>query len=151
LHDLVVRLDTRHLLPGDDTLLLDYAATAGVRHPSFEAVMADHQARHGMPALQGDTVQYARVLALGNQRPVMPTWRWRVLHRPPDAPRFMITDRGWMYVGQQDWPAHGLLLPTGPRVAILGYLDGPGLPPGRPTFDEHLDLARRRANSTCRL
>ena len=120
LRDLAARLAARRLQPGDDTLLFDYAATAGVRHPSFEDVAADHQARHGQPALQGDNVQYARVLALGNQRPVMPTWRWRVLHSPADAPRFMITDRGWMYVGQEDWPTYGLLLTIGPRVAILG-------------------------------
>ena len=30
----------------------------------------------------------------------------------------------------------------GPRVAILGYLDDPGLPPGRPAFEEHLDLCQ---------
>ena len=52
----------------------------------------------------------------------------------------MVTDRGWMYVGMEDWPTHGLLLPMGPRVAILGYLDDPGLPPARPPFEEHLDL-----------
>ena len=56
-------------------MLFDYAATARVRHPSFEAVVADHRARQGLPALQGDDLQYARVLALGNQRPVMPIWR----------------------------------------------------------------------------
>lgn len=140
LRDVVARLAARRLRPGDDQLLFDYAATAGVRHPSFEAVVADHQARQGRPALQGDDVQYARVLALGNQRPVMPAWRWRVLHSPADAPRFMLTDRGWMYVGMEDWPTHGLLLPMGPRVAILGYLDDPGLPPRRPAFEEHLDV-----------
>jgi hypothetical protein len=111
-----------------------------VRHPSFEAVVADYQARQGKHAPQGDDVQYARVLALGNQRPVMPSWRWRVLHSPADAPRFMITDRGWRYVGMEDSPTHGLLLPMGPRVAILGYLDDPALPPRRPAFEEHLDL-----------
>lgn len=142
LPDLVARLAARRLLPGDDMLLFDYAATAGVRPPAFEDVVADHQAREGLPALLGDNMQYARVLALGNQRPVMPTWRWRVLHSPPDAPRFMITDRGWMYVGQEDWPTHGLFLPMGPRVAILGYLDDPGLPPRQPAFSEHLDLCQ---------
>jgi hypothetical protein len=45
-----------------------------------------------------------------------------------------------MYVGQEDWPTHGLYLPMGSRVAILGYLDDPGLPPRRPAFEEHLDL-----------
>ena len=140
LRDLAGRLAARRLQPGDDRLLFDYAATAGVRHPSFEAVAADHQARQGLPALQGDDLQYARVLALGNQRPVMPAWRWRVLHSPADAPRFMLTDRGWMYVGMEDWPTHGLLLQMGPRVAIIGCLDDPGLPPGQHPFEEHLDL-----------
>ncbi len=142
LRDLAARLAARRLQPGDDALLFDYAATAGVRHPSFEAVVADHQARQGKPAPQGDDVQYARVLALGNQRPVMSAWRWRVLHSPADAPRFMITDRGWMYVGQEDWPTHGLLLPMGLRIAILGYLDDPALPPRRPAFSEHFHLCQ---------
>lgn len=53
---------------------------------------------------------------------------------PADAPRFMITNRGWMYIGQEDWPNDGLLLPMGPRVAILGYLDDPGLPPRPPAL-----------------
>jgi hypothetical protein len=142
LRDLAARLAARRLQQGDDQLLFDYAATAGVRHPSFEAVAADYQARQGRPVPQGDDVQYARVLALGNQRPVMPTWRWRVLHSPTDARRFMITDRGWLYVGQEKWPTHGLLLALGPRVAILGYLDDPGLPPRRPAFEEHLELCQ---------
>jgi hypothetical protein len=142
LRDLVARLTARRLQPGDDALLFDYAATAGVRHPSFEDVAADYQARQGRPAPQGDGVQYAWVLALGNQRPVMPSWRWRVLHSSADAPRLMITDGGWMYVGQENWPTHGPYLPMGPRVAILGYLDDPGLPPRRPAFEEHLDLCQ---------
>lgn len=44
-----------------------------------------------------------------------------------------------MYVGQEDWPTDGLLFPMGPRVAILGYLDDPGLSPRRAAFEEHLD------------
>ena len=142
LRDLVSRLTERRLQPGDDQLLFAYAATAGVRHPSFEAVAADHQTRHGLVAPQGDDVQYMRLFALRNQLPVLPTWRWRVLHSPSDAPRFMITDRGWVYVGQEDWLSHGLVLPMGPRVAILGYLDDPELPPRRPAFDEHFDLCQ---------
>ena len=53
LRDLVARLAARRLQPGDDTLLFDYAATAGVRHPSFEDVVADYQARHGQPGAAG--------------------------------------------------------------------------------------------------
>lgn len=149
LRDLAGRLAARGLQPGDDQRLFDYAATAGVRHPSFEAVAADYQARQGLPALRDDDLQYARVLALGNQRPVMPSWRWRVLHSPADAPRFMLTDRGWMYVGMEDWPTHGLLLPMGPRVAILGYLDDPACrPPGPPSRSTSTSARARSPGST---
>jgi hypothetical protein len=47
-----------------------------------------------------------------------------------------------MYVGQKNWPTHGLYLPMGSRVAILGYLEDPGRPPRRPAFEEHLDLCQ---------
>ncbi len=60
LRDLAGRLNDRRLQPGDDKLLSAYAAAAGVRHPSLEAVAADHQARQGLAATQGDDVQYAR-------------------------------------------------------------------------------------------
>ncbi len=55
LRDLADRLAARRLQPGDDQLLFDYAATAGVRHPSFEAVAADYQVRQGLPALRATT------------------------------------------------------------------------------------------------
>ena len=142
LRDLVGRLNDRRLQAGDDELLFTYAAMAGVRHPSFEDVAAHYQALQGQAALQGDEVQWARVIALLNQLPELRKWRWRVLHSPADVPKLMITDRGWMYVGQEDWPTAGLVLPMGPRVAILGYLDDPALPPGRPPFEEHLDLCQ---------
>jgi hypothetical protein len=125
--DLAARVAARRLQPGDDTLLFDYAATVGVRHPSFEAVVADYQAQQGKSAPQGDDVQYARVLALGNQRPVMPTWRWRVLHSPADAPRFMITDRG------AELQQHVTALCAGARRLRFALRDGlPSQPPPSP-------------------
>jgi hypothetical protein len=72
LRDLAGRLTDRRLQPGDDKLLSACAAAADVRHPSFEAVAADHQARQGPAATQGDDVQYARVLGRRNQLPVLP-------------------------------------------------------------------------------
>ena len=141
------RLATRRLQSGDDTLLFDYAATAGVRHPSFEDVVADYQARNGQSARRAMACSTPACSHSGNQRPVMPTWRWRVLHSPADAPRFMITDRGWMYVGMEDWPTHGLLLPMGPRVAILGYLDDPGLGPPGPRSRSTSICARARSTT----
>jgi hypothetical protein len=54
----------------------------------------------------------------------------------------MLTDRGWIYVEEPEVPGYGLFFPMGPRVAILGYLDDPQLPPRRPPFEEHLDLCQ---------
>jgi len=142
LRDLVGRLNDRRLQPGDDELLFTFAAQAGVRHPSFEAVAADYQQRQGQAALHGDDVQWVRWRASLNQLAELRKWRWRVLHAPADAPRLMLNDRGWILVGQENWPTAGLFLPMGPRVAILGYLDDPALPPGRPPFEEHLDLCQ---------
>lgn len=142
LRELVDRLNDQRLQPGDDEWLFTYAAQAGVRHPSFEDVVADYQTRQGQAALQGDDVQWARWLASLNQLSELRNWRWRVLHCPADVPRFMPNDRGWILVGQENWPTPGVLLPMGPRVAILGYLDDPALPPGSPPFEEHLDLCQ---------
>jgi hypothetical protein len=139
---LVERLTKRNLQPGDDQLLFGYAATAAVRHPTFEAIAREHQKAHGLATPSGDEVQYMRVAALRNQLPVMPTWRWRVLHVPDDVSRLMTTDRGWMYVGEPGWNSHGLFLPMNPRVALLGYLDDGRLPPRRDPFEEHRDLCQ---------
>lgn len=140
MRDLVRRLTNRRLQPGDDQLLFAYAAQAGVRHPTFEDLAAHQHAGHGLAAPHGDDLQYTRLLSLSNQIPLMPGWRWRVLHSPHDCQRFMPTDRGWIYVEEPEGPSYGLFLPMGPRVAILGYLDDPHLPPRRPPFEEHLDL-----------
>lgn len=134
---LVERLDARQVAPGDDETLLAYAATASVRHPTFARVADDWQKRHGQPLPVGDDVNVMRVQALANQFPAVRSWRWRVLHSPPGDRRFMISDRGWSLVGDA---VLTILLPMGPRVAILGYPDDPALPPRRPPFEEHLDV-----------
>lgn len=61
---------------------------------------------------------------------------------PDDVSRLMITDRGWMYVGEPDRRDHSLLLPMGPRVALLGYLDSADLPPRRAPFEETRELCQ---------
>lgn len=84
--------------------------------------------KQGQAAPQGDDVQYARVLALRNQLPVLATWRWRVLHSPADAPSFMITDRGW--------PGRRRGRPQAPRPGRHGDLDD--------YFAFHLEQEKRR-------
>jgi hypothetical protein len=117
-----------------------YAAMAGVRHPTFKALADHHQTQQGQPVPTGDQLQWMRAEALLNQLHEMPSWRWRVLHSPVDAPRFILSDRGWMYVREMDWPTLAIFLPMGPRVGILGYLDSDDLPPRRAPFEEHRDL-----------
>jgi hypothetical protein len=133
----VERLTNRQLAQGDDEILFAYVATGAVRHPTFELVAADWQKRHDLPAPSGDDVQVMRVTALSNQLPIVPTWRWRVLHSPLGNRRFMVSDRGWMLIAD---PSGAVLLPMGSRVAILGYPDAPDLPPRRAAFEEHFAL-----------
>lgn len=134
---LVERLTYERLEPGDSEALLAYAAMAAVRHPKFALIAAEWQRRHDLPEPVGDDIHLMRVHALENQLREVKKYRWRVLHSPPGNRRFMVSDRGWMLVGG-DLPA--VLLPMGPRVAILGYPDDPALPPRRPPFEEHFGV-----------
>jgi hypothetical protein len=146
LPDLVRRAETRTLVQGDDELLLNYAASVYVRHPSFSKVAEHHQATHGAPAPKGDDVQILRMEGLQNQRKSVAEWRWRVLHTCPGAPRFVISDLG--FIGVRDGP-HGdttgelinaTFVPLSPRVGLLAYLDHPELPRREPPFSEHRDV-----------
>jgi hypothetical protein len=140
LPDLIRRLETKKLESGDDVLLLNYVSMAAVRHPIFEAVATDWARRNGYKPALGDQVQMLRAVALKNQIAASSKWRWRVVHVPADIPRLTITDRGWMMIGEPDRSDCSLLVSMSPRVALLGYLDAPDLPPARPPFEEHLDL-----------
>jgi hypothetical protein len=137
---LVARLTNRALVRGDDLLLMQYASMAGVRHPTFTVLAEHHQTEQGQTLPNRDQVQWMRAEALLNQLEEVPKWRWRVLHSPDDAPRFMLSDRGWIYVQEPDQATRAIFLPMGPRVGVLGYLDVEGLPPRRTPFDEHRDL-----------
>lgn len=139
---LVERLTNRTLIPTDAQLLYAYVAMAGVRSPYFQDVADEWQQAHGGRAPIGDEIQKMRVEGLANQIALLGDWRWRVLHAPNDGPRLMITDRGWMYLGQSDRQGRALFLPMGPRVALLGYMEASDLPPRRPPFEEHFDLCQ---------
>ena len=128
LPDLIRRLTDGKLSRGDDQLLFSYVAMAAVRHLSFEDVAKDWQNRHGGAPPVGDQVQLMRAEGLRNQLAQLVLWRWRVLHVPTDVSQLMVTDRGWMYVGEPERQDHSLFLPMGPRVALLGYLDSADLP-----------------------
>jgi hypothetical protein len=140
LPNLVARLADKALAPGDEPLLILYASMAGVRHPTFQNVAEHHQTQRRQPRPIGDQLQWMRYEALLNQLKEMPNWRWRVLHSQVDAPRFMLSDRGWIYVQEPGQQTRAIFLPMGSRVGILGYLDAADLPPRRPPFEEHRNL-----------
>jgi hypothetical protein len=139
LPELIDRLVRRALVPGDEELLVLYAAMLGSRHPSFSTVAADYQAKQGHPAPSGDLVNLMRIEAIFNGMRDMPSWRWRVLHPTEDSLPFMLPDRGWIYVGRDDG-TRALWIPMAPTAGILGYPDDDRHGPRQPPFSEHRDL-----------
>jgi Protein of unknown function (DUF4238) len=138
---MVARLQGAEVDEEDPEKWIWYAAMAGVRHPTaFAALAGHHQLTSGHPEPVGDQLQVMRVEALLNGREKMHEWRWRVLHSPTDGPRFVLSDRGWNIVREPGYEMHGVWLPVGPRVGILGYLNDPRLPPRRSPFSEHREL-----------
>ncbi len=138
---MVARLEATALEGDDPEKWIWYAAMAGVRHPTaFRALAVHHQQSRGEPEPVGDQLQALRVEALLNGQEAMHRWRWRVLHSPSDGPRFVLSDRGWNIVREPSHDIHGVWLPVGPRVGILGYLDDPRLPSRREPFSEHREL-----------
>ncbi|UWE10190.1 DUF4238 domain-containing protein [Actinacidiphila bryophytorum] len=105
--------------------LVVYACMAGVRHPEFEPAINRWLAEQGKPGVSGDDVHRVRLEALENGLVPMRKWCWRILHSPPEAPRFTINDRAWSYLPQLRSTAQGrraLYLPLSSRVAAVGWL-----------------------------
>jgi hypothetical protein len=90
-------------------------------------VRLDLASSTGQGRAAGDQVQYAHLLALGNQRPVMPSRRWRVLHSPSDG--FQLISPRFQH------PSSVFLLPR--RSAQL-------CPPSRPSSEAKPLVAGRR-------
>ena len=105
--------------------LVVYASMAGVRHPDFEPAINRWLAELGKPDVRGDDVHRVRLEALENSLTPMRKWRWRILHSPPEAPRFTLNDRAWSYLPQLRPQAQGrraLYLPLSSRVAAVAWL-----------------------------
>ncbi|MGW4490411.1 hypothetical protein [Streptomyces sp. NPDC004376] len=105
--------------------LVLYASMAGVRHPNFEPEINRRLAERGEPSVYGDDVHRVRLEALENGLAPMHKWRWRILHSPPEAPRFTVNDRAWSYLPQLRPGAQGrraLYLPLNSRVAAVAWL-----------------------------
>jgi hypothetical protein len=64
----------------------------------------------------------ARLHVAQNALEQVRSWHWRVVDSPPDAPGFVLNDRGFTYVGQDGRPGRALFVPLSRRVALLGFM-----------------------------
>ncbi|QMU78855.1 DUF4238 domain-containing protein [Streptacidiphilus sp. PB12-B1b] len=119
---LVERLAAGRETAEDHSMLMDYVAMAGVRHPNFAQAVNRWRAELGMPIITGDEVHVARLDVLTRGPQLVRGFRWRVLHTSPDAPRFILNDLSWTYIGQQGWAGRGLYFPLSESVALVGWL-----------------------------
>lgn len=115
----------------DQGLLLNHVATAGVRHPDFAEALNRWRAARDEPPVTGDDIQADRVRYLCATLSFVRDLRWRFLHSPQRAHPFILSDRGWTYVGQTGRRGRGLFVPLNRRVALLGWRD----PTGAKGFD----------------
>ena len=127
----VERLENRSENAADIDWLIQYVCAVGVRHPDFGDAVNRWRAEAGDPPLAGDDIQIARKLSLNTGLAPIKQWRWRIAHSRPDDPRFIISDLGWVYVGQPRMPGRGLHIPLTARLAVLAWADPAN--PGRST------------------
>jgi hypothetical protein len=131
----VERLENRSEDAADIDWLIQYVCAVGVRHPDFGDAVNRWRAEAGDPTLAGDDIQIARKLSLNTGLAPIKQWRWRIAHSRPDAPRFIISDLGWVYVGQPRMPGRGLYIPLTARLAALAWAD-----PANPRKVDHQDM-----------
>ncbi|MEU0937637.1 DUF4238 domain-containing protein [Embleya sp. NPDC005971] len=109
----------------DRRVLVEHAAALGVRHPGFEASNNAVRTARGLPPLHGDLVHAARIHQLLHNQRALRMHRWRFLHSPPQARRFILNDRGYgqVFVVDDAGRQHGgTFLPLHPRLALLGWI-----------------------------
>lgn len=85
----------------DIAWMIRYVCAAGVRHPEFGDAVNRWRTAAGETPLVGDDVQIARLVYLDNGLVPITQWRWRISHSRPGETRFIVSDLGWVYVGEQ--------------------------------------------------
>jgi hypothetical protein len=135
LHAAIKRLAHRRETFEDQRVLVNYVAAAGVRHPHFGPAFNRWRAESRLEPLSGDQIQAARLASLAETLKYVRSLHWRVLHSPKRAHRFILCDRGWTYIGQEERDGRGFFVPLTGRVALLAW----SAPGERLQFD-HRDL-----------
>jgi hypothetical protein len=108
---------------GDDqwATILFHIYAQGVRHPEFASYAAKHLAAQGDPS-DHDAAQQARVTTLAALPHALARWKFAVIHRSDEGPRFLVNDKGYASV-QEDEARKATLFPLSGNVAILGAVD----------------------------
>jgi hypothetical protein len=119
----------------DHGTLIAYVAAAGVRHPDFETMVNRWRDKRGLPQVADDQVQVDRLTLLLRGLKLVEGFRWNLVHAPAFGPRFVLSDLGWTYIGQQDRDGRGLWVPLNDQVGLLGWLQ-----PGEAGGFDHLRL-----------
>lgn len=120
----IERLSRRQQTAQDELVLINYVAAAGVRHPDFEPAVNRWLSEQRQGTVAGDQLQLVRVQSLAEALTYVRALRWRVLHSPKRAHRFILSDRGWTYFGQEARDGRGLFIPLSGRVALLAWYTG---------------------------
>ena len=131
----VANLEKYSTNPADIAWLIRYVCAAGVRHPGFGDAVNRWRAAAGDPPLVGDDVQIARTEFLNTGPAPMAQYRWRVAHSRPGQTRFIISDLGWVYLGDQGRAGRGIWIPLTSRLAALAWID-----PANPGKVDHQDM-----------
>jgi len=131
----IARAAARAETSADLDTLVEYAAAAGVRHPDFAEAVNRWRTELGMPGVCGDELQVERVAVLNRGLELVKGLRWRFAHSPAIGPRFVLNDRGWSYIGQQDRPGRGLWFPLNSQVGLVAWMQR-----GEAGGFEHLSL-----------
>jgi hypothetical protein len=118
----IARTAKRRESSDDHRILKGYAAAASVRHPDFAKAVNRWRAGLSMPLVEGDRLQLERVTLLSTALRQVEGFRWRIVHRPPFGPRFVLNDRGWTYIGEEGRQGRGLWIPLSTEIGMLAWL-----------------------------
>jgi hypothetical protein len=99
--------------------ILQHVQAVWARHPDFARDVADQRAAQGQPRPFGDDVQRLRKQVLLEVRTVMASSRFALLRRHCAARRFLVDDKGFVPLGDEQGNPTGVFLALSGSLAVL--------------------------------
>jgi hypothetical protein len=105
--------------------ILGHVHAQGVRSPRFRDRAKEYlQVERGVTDPTWDQVQAERVVTLANTPKLLATYRFAIVRRPSDGPRFIANDMGYATPLQDmEFGVKCLIFPLSPEVAVLAAID----------------------------